>query len=79
MKKILCLGLLVLAFSHCEPEERCTTCATIVKYPNTDVQLFETYACGDVIKKLDGRFSCAVNPMTGELMFYIISVCNVEH
>ena len=76
MKKYLCLCLLVFMFLGCETREKCTTCATIVKYPSQEVQIIETFVCGETIKDIDGRFSYAINPQTGEVIFYIISTCN---
>lgn len=74
MKKILGLGLLVLLFS-CEPKETCKTCTTIIKYPNTEVMIIETFMCGDLLEQMDGEYLFATNPMNGEIIFYRMTTC----
>lgn len=74
MKKILGLGLLVLLFS-CQKERGCKTCTTIGKYPGQEAILIQSTACGDVIDELDGKYIFAVNPTTGEILYYQMTTC----
>ncbi len=75
MKKLLFFLALIFLFSCESKEKECTTCNTILKYPGGDVLIYETYACGEMIDKLDKTFSCVINPVTGEYVFYQMTIC----
>ncbi len=78
MRKLsIFLGIIISVFLFsCEPKkETCKICSTILKYPSTDIMLLETVACGEILQEIDGRFVFAINPMTGEVLYFIMTTC----